>query len=255
MRVGDKTVIRANKHLYVSQPDGSYRRLVMPIASDAMKDEFAPFFCSEAATSISIPIFEFRDATKKGNNWRDESIDLDLEESAYVWRMVELDLKTEKFTVTDCDKKNEFVKASKWIDNEMIMFDFFSIQVYRISEGRSSLHCEFELTDKKMTILKNNYRLFASSQEDYKLYICVMHHETRELFLMDKVENNKLINIGIKYRPFKQLRDNRLIFDKEDNKLLLAIEDPQRHLFSMQTSTLRLLDAPSALNRILFSYT
>ncbi len=65
MRVGDKTVIRANKHLYVSQPDGSYRRVVIPLSVD---DQFGIVKSVECYPSIDwlhfVEVSEDRDRDK-----------------------------------------------------------------------------------------------------------------------------------------------------------------------------------------------
>ncbi len=63
-------------------------------------------------------------------------------------------------------------------------------------------------------------------------YICVMHHETRELFLMDKVENNKLINIGIRFVHFHSFT-NMIAFSKDDEKMAVFADADHRYIFDI----------------------
>ena len=58
MKVGDKTVIRANKHLYVSQSDGSYRVVRLPYDDDKQREFCFSFVSYSSINSVCVPFIE-----------------------------------------------------------------------------------------------------------------------------------------------------------------------------------------------------
>ena len=183
--------------------------------------------------------------------------------------IVAVDLATDKCRVTGADKLFEAVEGSRFLDGIVIMMNHSTFYIYHLDQSDSWEQREFRVSDT-MIILNIDYRDFSSPQSEFQLaevygvilkiyqdqyihmkssntgrYVCVMHHDTRQLYLMDTKSikpEDKFIDIGIKYPPLQTLMlERRFVFASDDSKLLIAVKDPLPHLFDRGCRRLQLL--------------